>query len=169
MLTTVEDNSRLEVNVPVPIERAPELKVKLPLTVVGADGTPLASTVVSFISPHVEGGSQAVLVKGIVTNTGGLRSDQFVRARIVWKTTKGLLIPVVAVSRISGQYFAFVAEGKEGALVAKQRSVKLGAMVGNDYILLDGIKPGERIIVSGIQKLGEGAPVVVGPPSAGRP
>jgi RND family efflux transporter MFP subunit len=159
MLTTVEDNSRLEVHVPVPIERASQLKMGLPITVVGPDNSVIAATTVSFISPHVEDQSQAILVKGVIANTGGLRSDQFVRARVAWRTTQGLLIPVVAVNRISGQYFAFVAEGKPGALVAKQRAVKLGSIIGNDYIVLEGIKPGEQIIVSGVQKLGDGAPV----------
>ena len=36
--------------------------------------------------------------------------QQFVRSRIVWKTAEGLTIPVTAVTRISGQYFCFVAE-----------------------------------------------------------
>jgi RND family efflux transporter MFP subunit len=159
VLTTVEDNARLEVHVPVPIERAASLKLGLPIQVLGADGTPVASTTASFVSPHVDGESQAVLVKGIVGNTGGLRSDQFVRARIVWATTKGITIPVVAVTRVSGQYFGFVAEPKDGGMVARQRSLKVGPMVGNDYIVLSGIQPNERIIVSGVQKLADGAPV----------
>ena len=34
-------------------------------------------------------------------------------------------------------------------------------MVGNDYVVLDGLKPGEKLIVSGVQKIGDGAPVQV--------
>ena len=41
---------------------------------------------------------------------GALRASQFVRARIVWKTADGLVVPVTAVLRINGQFFAFVAE-----------------------------------------------------------
>ena len=37
--------------------------------------------------------------------------------------------------------------------------MKLGDLVGNDYIVVDGLKAGERLIVSGVQKIGEGAPV----------
>jgi multidrug efflux pump subunit AcrA (membrane-fusion protein) len=68
-------------------------------------------------------------------------------------------VPVLAVSRLSGQYFAFVAEEDKGALVARQRPLKLGEIVGNDYVVLDGIKPGDRVIVSGTQFLLDGAPV----------
>jgi multidrug efflux pump subunit AcrA (membrane-fusion protein) len=52
-----------------------------------------------------------------------------------------------------------VAEGKDGALVARQRPVKVGEIVGNDYVVLEGINPGDRVIVSGTQFLRDGAPV----------
>ena len=72
------------------------------------------------------------------------------------------MIPVTAVSRVSGQYFAFVAEPKDKGLVARQRPVRLGPILGNDYVVLDGIKPGDRLIVSGAQNLVDGMPVVEG-------
>ncbi len=50
--------------------------------------------------------------------------------------------------------------------VARQRPVTLGNLVGNDYVLLAGLKPGDQLIVSGIQKIGDGAPVMVGAPVA---
>ena len=105
--------------------------------------------------------TQSVLVKGIVRNSDGrLRSSQFVRARIVWKTAEGLVVPVTAVVRINGQFFAFVAEDGGGKLVARQRAIKVGPITGDAYPVLDGIKPGERIVVSGAQKLADGAPIV---------
>ena len=66
---------------------------------------------------------------------------------------------MLAVSRLGGQHFAFVAEESEGALVARQRAVRLGEIVGNDYVVLDGIVPGDRIIISGTQMLADGVPV----------
>jgi multidrug efflux pump subunit AcrA (membrane-fusion protein) len=90
-----------------------------------------------------------------------LRASQFVRARIVWKTVKGLTVPVTAVLRINGQYFAFVADETNGKLVARQRVIKLGSIVGDAYAVLDGIKSGERVVVSGVQRLVDGAPISV--------
>ena len=43
--------------------------------------------------------------------------------------------------------------------MAKQRPLKIGEIVGNDYVVLEGIKPGDRVIVSGTQFLRDGAPV----------
>ena len=81
------------------------------------------------------------------------------KGTIALNLPNGLTVPAVAVTRINGQYFAFVAEPAGKGFVAHQRSVKLGDLVGNDYIVVDGLKAGERLIVSGVQKIGEGAPV----------
>lgn len=168
-LTTVEDNSGLEVYVNVPVQHAPNLKVGLPIRIVNEAGDLLTTTRAAFVSPSVDDATQTVLVKAPIDSRGGtFRSDQFVRARIVFSLTEGLLVPVVSVNRINGQYFVFVAEPAEKGLVARQRSVTLGPVIGNDYLLVAGLKPGERLIVSGIQKIGDGAPVQpAGPPKPG--
>lgn len=173
ILTTIDQNGTLELYVNVPIERAHDLKMGLPIQVVSGDGSQkIASTSVNFISPRVDDQTQSVLVKGQVSNaTGGLRSSQYVRARIVWKTTPALVVPVTAVLRINGQFFAFIAEAPSAAagagaaaaegpaLVARQRAIKVGPIVGDNYSVLDGIKPGERVVTSGTQKLADGAPI----------
>jgi multidrug efflux pump subunit AcrA (membrane-fusion protein) len=43
--------------------------------------------------------------------------------------------------------------------VAKQHPVEVGEILGNDYIVTGGLKAGDRVIVSGVQKLADGAPV----------
>jgi hypothetical protein len=67
---------------------------------------------------------------------------------------------VTAVSRLSGKIFAFVAEGQGQQMVARQKVIEVGDVVGNDYVVLDGIHPGDKIIVSGVQMLADGMPVV---------
>jgi RND family efflux transporter MFP subunit len=160
VLTTLSRATGLEIYVSVPVERSPALRSGLPLRIVDSAGEVAAETKVSFVSPQVDDATQTVLVKAWVPNEGGaLRPAQFVRARVVWGTKESPLIPVLAVSRLGGQHFAFVAEEHEGALVARQKPVRLGEIVGNDYVVLDGITPGDRIIVSGTQMLADGAPV----------
>jgi RND family efflux transporter MFP subunit len=161
VLTTVDENATLEVYINIPIERAPALKIGLPIELLNSDGTQkLTSTAVNFISRHVDDQTQSVLVKGLVENAAGtLRSMQYVRARVVWKTSDSLVVPVTAVLRINGQYFGFVAEDAGGKLVARQRAIKVGPIVGDSYAVLDGIKVGERVVTSGAQKLADGAPI----------
>jgi RND family efflux transporter MFP subunit len=164
LLTTIDQNANLEVYVSVPIERAGALRIGLPMQLLASDNVAtLANTSISFISPHVDEQTQSILVKGIVPNpSGALRSSQFVRARIVWKTSQGLTVPVTAVLRINGQFFAFVAEDASGKLVARQRAIKLGSIVGDAYPVLEGIKVGDRVVVSGVQRLADGAPIAAG-------
>ena len=92
---------------------------------------------------------------------GAFRTDQFVRAHVVWTTEPGLTVPVTAVTRINGQFFAFVAEPGDGGSDSSRTSARsqLGPVVGNDYVVLSGLKAGEQLIVAGIQKIGDGAPV----------
>jgi RND family efflux transporter MFP subunit len=160
LLTTVDKPGTLEAYVSVPVERAPQLRMGMPVRIVDSAGATVADSRVTFISPQADKETQTVLVKARIDNlTGTLRTAQFTRARVVWGTRQGPVVPLLAVSRISGQHFAFVAEGKEGALVARQRPLRLGEIVGNAYVVLDGIKAGERVIVSGTQFLQDGAPV----------
>ena len=167
VLTTVDDNAGLEVYINVPVQQAPSLKVGLPVRLVTDTGETISTETISFVSPSVDDETQTILAKATLSKAGQFRNDQFVRARIVWTSAPGLTMPVVAVVRISGQYFAFVAEpGEGGALIARQRQITLGPMIGNEYIVQSGLKPGDKLITGGIQKIGDGAPVQAGPPGA---
>jgi len=158
LLTTVDRGGGLEAYISVPVERAAQVRMGMPVRILDGAGAVVAESRVTFVSPQADPQTQTVLVKAAVDDQT-LRPAQFIRARVVWGTREGPLVPVLAVSRMSGLYFAFVAEGKDGALVAKQRPIKVGEIVGNDYAVLEGIKPGDRVIVSGTQFLRDGAPV----------
>ncbi|PYX93941.1 MAG: efflux RND transporter periplasmic adaptor subunit [Acidobacteria bacterium] len=162
MLTTVDKPGSLEVYVYVPVERSAQLHMNIPVQVVDGAGNVIAESLISFISPEVDNTTQTVLVKArIGSGKEMLRQLQFIRARVVWGTQKNPVVPVLAVSRIGGQFFVFVAEpDKNGSYVARQKPLKVGQMAGNDYVVLDGIKPGDKVIVSGTQFLVDGAPVI---------
>ena len=63
-------------------------------------------------------------------------------------------------TRLSGKLFAFVAEGNGQQAVARQRVIQVGDLVGNDYVVLDGINAGDKIIITSVQMLADGMPVV---------
>ena len=113
-LTTVDKPGSLEVYVYVPIERSAQLKMNLPVQVLDSNGKVLADSRVSFISPQVDNTTQTVLVKARIANSNdALRQSQFIHARIVWGTHQNPQVPILAVSRLGGQYFVFVAEAAE--------------------------------------------------------
>ncbi len=161
VLTTIDKPGSLEAYVYIPVERSARLRENMPVEILDGDGRVIADSRISFISPQVDNTTQSVLVKArIANNEDKLRNQQFIRARMVWSVRQGPVVPILAVSRLGGQYFAFVAEGQVGKLVAHQKPLHVGDMVGNDYVVLDGINPGDQVIVSGTQYLVEGAPVV---------
>ncbi|MGF1541032.1 MAG: efflux RND transporter periplasmic adaptor subunit [Pleurocapsa sp.] len=164
VLTVITQNNALELSIGVPIEQASRLELGLPVEIVDKQRQAIAKGQVNFISPRADRSSQAILVKAAINNNGALRDEGFARARIVWSEQPGVLIPTEAISRIAGKTFVFVAEQvtqENGgtALVAKQKPVTLGAIQGQNYQVISGVQPGDRLIVSGILNLADGTPI----------
>jgi RND family efflux transporter MFP subunit len=151
----------------VPVQQAPDLKVGLPVEIDGNGAT--TTETITFVSPSVDDATQTVLVKAAVTKTTGLRTDQFVRARIVYSTAPAITVPLTSVLRLNGQFFVYVATQDQNGLTAHQRRISVGSVVGNDYVVTEGLSAGEQVIVSGIQKIGDGMPVQAVPAGSGGP
>ncbi|MEW6367704.1 MAG: efflux RND transporter periplasmic adaptor subunit [Acidobacteriota bacterium] len=76
-----------------------------------------------------------------------LRPGMFARVRVTYTTLPdALLVPQEAVSQVLGKYFVtVVAEGD----VAEMRPVRVGPRIDNLWVVLEGLKPGERVVVEG--------------------
>ncbi len=161
-LTTLDQNQMLEAYISVPVERATDAHEGMNVQILDDQGKMLLESPVTFVSPIVSDDTQSVLVKCLVTNeNGALRAGQYVRARLVWTSHEAPMVPMLSVFRLNGQHFAYVVEGSGGALVAKQRAIVVGEPQGNDFAVKVGLKVGERLIVSGVQKVRDGAAVSV--------
>jgi RND family efflux transporter MFP subunit len=164
VITTVDESEALEAYIAVPLEQSPSLRIGLPVELLGPDGQVTATNTITFVAPRADDATQTVLAKSLLRNKPeGLRVEQYVRARIVWSQAPGLAVPIVAVNRVSGGYFVYVAETQDKGTVARQRPVQVGEVVGNEYVVRSGLKAGEQIVVSGIQKIGDGAPIAPTP------
>jgi RND family efflux transporter MFP subunit len=169
-LTTVDENAGLELYINIPVAQVADLKLGTPVRIVDDRGQTVATTAVNFISPSVDTDTQSILAKAPLQSNVQYRMDQFVRTHVVWSSAPGLTVPLVAVTRINGQYFVYLVEkGDGGTTVARQRAVQLGPVVGNDYVVLSGLKEGEQLVVAGIQKIGDGMPVKVTAAKAAAP
>ena len=159
-ITTIDDKAGLEAYIQVPVGQAPDLRVGLVTQILDADGKVVATNPISFIAPRVDPATQTVLAKALLKQVPpGIRVQQYAKVRVIWRSQPGLTVPVTAVSRVSGQYFCFVAEQSPNGLVARQKPIGVGEIRGNEYIVTSGLKPGDQLIVSGVQKIGDGAPV----------
>ena len=160
VITTIDQAEGLEAYISVPLEKAGGLRTGLTVELLDPNGTVIASNPITFVAPRADDTTQSVLVKATLRQRPpGIRILQYVRARIIWSTEPALSVPLVAVNRIGGQHFVFVAEQADKGFVARQRPVTLGDVVGEEYVVMAGLKPGEKVIVSNLQKLGNGAPV----------
>lgn len=169
-LTTVTQNQPLEVNVLVSADKASELRPGMSVKLLDPQGQPIGNSRVFFIAPNVNNQTQSILIKSLFDNAADrLRADQLVQASVVWDRRPGILIPTAAISRVAGQDFVFVAQEQSSKLVARQKPIKLGNIQGNSYQVLEGLKPGETIVVAGILKLSDGAPIVAESPKETRP
>jgi RND family efflux transporter MFP subunit len=160
IITTIDQPEGLEVYINVPLERAMDLKPGLMVELLDSSGEVIAANPITFIAPRADDATQSVLVKATLRQMPpAIRVMQYVRARIIWSNEPTLSVPIIAVSRLAGQHFVFVAEQSDKGVVARQKPITIGEVSGDDYVVRSGLMAGERIIVSNVQKLGDGAPV----------
>jgi RND family efflux transporter MFP subunit len=166
-ITTITQNQTLGLDLSIPLDRSEQLKAGLPVELYRfqqADKA-IATGQISFISPRADDNSQTVLAKATFSNTNGLQDRQKVEARVIWEQGSGVLIPTSSISRLAGQTFVFVAQEQKNQntgktqLIARQKPVELGDIQGNQYQVIEGLKPGERLIVSGLLNLIDGVPI----------
>jgi RND family efflux transporter MFP subunit len=160
LLTTVDAPGSLEAYIYVPVEHAQDLRQGEAVDLLDDAGKIIAHSSIFFVSPQIDTGTQTVLAKALIANPGNkFRTDEFVNARITWRTDEDLVIPVLAVTRINGQFFAFLAAQGSAGTVAHQQQIQLGDILGNNYVVVGGINAGDHIITGGFQFLVDGAPV----------
>ncbi|MFS8821394.1 efflux RND transporter periplasmic adaptor subunit [Synechococcus sp. W60.2] len=176
VLTTLTQTQALELNLNIPLQQAPRLRIGTPVQILDSRGEVIGTSQISFIAPEADASTQSVLAKALLENPAGqlrkaygplVRPAQFVRTRILWEERPALLVPATAVARLGAQTFVYTAqtteppeEGKPPGAVAVQRPVRLGSLYGNSYEVLEGLKANEPIVLSGLQKIRDGAPIV---------
>ena len=160
LLTTVDQPGNLDAYIYVPVEHSRDLRVGEPVDLLGSSGNVIAHSTIFFVSPEVDDATQTVLAKAAISSPDRqFRTDEFVNARITWRKTKGIVIPVLATSRINGQFFVFLAVNGPKGTVARQQQIQVGDIMANNYVVLSGVKPGDHVIVAGFQFLADGMPV----------
>ncbi|OKH37496.1 efflux transporter periplasmic adaptor subunit [Calothrix sp. HK-06] len=163
-LITVSENSLLEVNISVPAEQVTRLRLGSLVELIDGQGRKLGSSRVFFIAPNTANQTQSVLVKALFDNSQSrLRTDQFVRVRVILDERPGVRIPTTAVTRLAKEAFVFVVSKSQSAqnqFVARQKPVELGSIEGNQYEVIKGLQPGEQIILTGLVGLRDEAPII---------
>jgi RND family efflux transporter MFP subunit len=121
---------------------------------------------ISFSDRQVDVKTGTLRVQGVFPNPGNvLRPGQYARVRAITKTAKGaLLVPQRAVTEQQGSYQVAVVTSDNTIEI---RPVGVADRVGTQWIIEYGLKPGERVVAEGIQKVSPGA--IVNPKPLGVP
>jgi RND family efflux transporter MFP subunit len=131
----------------------------VPLELVLSDGSvfPQKGKII-FADRQVDPQTGTIRIVGSFPNPGNvLRPGQFGRVRAVTAYRKdALLIPQRAVTELQGQHQVAVVGTDNKVSI---HTVTVGDRVGSMWVISDGLKPGDRVITEGVQKVAEGAPV----------
>jgi RND family efflux transporter MFP subunit len=127
-----------------------------PLELVLADGTIFPQKgKYAFAGRQVNQSTGAIEATGLFPNPGNiLRPGQYGKVRVAVETLQGaLLVPQQAVSELQGSYQVAAVDGNDAVIV---KPIHVGDQVGSSWVVRDGLNPGERVIVDGVQKVGPG-------------
>lgn len=152
------DPLRLRADVPERYAGSVGLGRRLTFTVDAVPDETFQGTIVR-VSPSARSETRSITIEAEVRNPGGrLRPGYFARAQVVVEPgAKAILIPARAIITSMGLAKVFVLEGDR----ARERLIKTGARVNTDVEVLEGLRPGERLILSNLDRLGEGTRVRV--------
>ncbi|AGH49855.1 secretion protein HlyD [Sphingomonas sp. MM-1] len=135
------------------------------VTLILEDGSPYSPAGhLDFLDMAVDESTGTVSLRAEFPNRQRiLLPGQFVRARVeAGVNPSGIMVPQRAV-QVTQQGANVMIVGANNVAVA--RPVKLGSLQGDSWVINEGLKPGDRVIVSGLQKVRPGQPVTVTPPA----
>ena len=159
---TVSEQVFLDFHRRFPTEASVEAQRKLiPLQLILGDGSIYEHPgTISFADREVNAATGTIRIAGVFPNPNNLlRPGGYGRVRLSVRTATGaILVPQRAVTELQGSYQVAVVSGDNKVSI---RPVTVGDRIGNLWIVTDGLKAGERVIVEGVQKVRDGAVVTV--------
>jgi membrane fusion protein (multidrug efflux system) len=139
--------------------QSPQLRKRWALDLVLADGSVYPDKgMIRFAERRIDASTGTLLLEAIFPNTERmLRPGQYGKVRAVFETAAGAtVIPARAVVELQGLYQGYVLE--EGNTVSLRR-LTMGPRAGQEWVVKEGIQPGEKVIVDGIQRIRPGMTV----------
>lgn len=161
ILLSVTQNETLELNLGVQAEYVYKLKKGLTVQILDYENKMISESKIDFVSPKIDSSTQTILAKAYFKNPDNiLKADQTVKAKLIFDTQKSLLLPIGSTTHLGGQDFTYIVNVENGIKTAHQIPIEIGKMQDGKYIVKNGLKENDTVIVKGNQKLYEGAPII---------
>src|SRR4029079_9252937 len=108
----------------------------------------------TLVDRQVDVKTGTLRVQGVFPNPGNvLRPGEYARIRTIIATRKdALVVPQKAVSELQGNYQVAVVGSDNKVHI---RPVKVGERIGTDWIIAEGLKPGERVVAERIHEMSD--------------
>lgn len=148
---SVVDLSKFEVEIKVPESFARDLAIGMPAQLTSGSGKPYPGDI-SAVSPEVVNGEVTARIRFSKEQPPGLRQNQRLSARVLLDTRHDVMkVERGPFVEQGGGHYAYVMEDDS----AVRRPVQLGASSLGEVEVLSGVKPGDRVVVSGSDLFGD--------------
>jgi HlyD family secretion protein len=148
---SVVDLSKFEVEIKVPESFARDLGIGMPAQLTSGSGEPYPGEV-SAVSPEVVGGEVTARIRFAGKQPPGLRQNQRLSARVLLGTRRNVLkVERGPFLEQGGGTSAWVMDGNS----ASPRPIRTGVASLGEVEILDGLKEGDRVVVSGSDQFGD--------------
>jgi len=167
-ITTLATVAQLKLAFRLPAQLLPRLRTGLPVRARAEGIAPELAGTVTRIDNTVDPATRSIAVEAALPDTPALRPGMFVTAEVVLETREALTVPEAAVLLEGDQSYVFTVDD---AATAARTPVVLGERRDGVVEIRDGLAPGVRVVVAGVQKVMPGRPVTLpgGTPRTGAP
>jgi HlyD family secretion protein len=152
----VVDLSRFEIEIKVPESFARDLSIGIPAQLTSGSGQPFPGEI-SAVSPEVVAGEVNARIRFSDKQPQGLRQSQRMQARVVLDTRRNVIKVERGPFVEQGNGQAYVMDGS----TAIRRPVRLGVSSLGEVEILSGLRPGDRVVVSGAELFGDAETVSI--------
>ncbi|MDB5456810.1 MAG: hemolysin secretion protein [Caulobacter sp.] len=164
-IVSLDDVSLIRVDFSVPDRYLPVLREGLTLTA-SPDALPGESFIghIAQIDTRIDAATRAVKARAEFPNPGGrLKPGMLVKVGIDQGLRQAVAVPESAIQFEGQQASVFlIAKGPKGGLVARRQIIQTGLTVGGQVEVLSGLKPGEKIVADGLNRIQDGASITTG-------
>ena len=164
LLRLIRDG-RLEWRAELPEDTLSRVAPGAAVTLTGTDGTAIQGSI-RAVSPGVDSDTRTGTIYADLPEPGPLKSGTYLEGRIVSGAGNALMVPVASVVQRDGHAYVFTVEAEDSV---RRWRVRTGAVVDGRVEIIEGLKPGARVVEQGAGFLGEGDKVRVVPATAAKP
>ncbi len=119
---------------------------------------------ISKIYPTIDPKTHTFKVELLIPNKDGrLRTGMFAKLQLSLEPRNVLLISDLAIHKVtgSGSRYVYLLEEKDNKFVTRYQEIKLGELIGSNYEVLEGLKKGQKVIISATSNISKGEEVIV--------